>query len=82
MARKLRVEYSGGIHNVMNRGNRREPIFVESGDQEVYRDLLAEQAARRGVAVWAWCLMPNHLHLLLRTGVTRLLSVRSVECRR
>lgn len=47
------------------RGNRREPIFFEDGDQEVYRDLLAEQTARYRVDVWAWCLMPNHVHLIL-----------------
>ena len=47
------------------RGNRREPIFFEDGDQEVYRDLLAEQAIRRRVEVWAYCLMPNHVHLIL-----------------
>lgn len=46
--------------------NRREPIFFEDGDQEVYRDLLAEQARRRGVEVWAYCLMPNHVHLILK----------------
>ena len=47
------------------RGNRREPIFFEDGDHEVYRDLLAEQAERRRVEVWAYCLMPNHVHLIL-----------------
>ena len=52
-------------HHVTQRGNRREPIFFEDGDQDVYCDLLAEQAARAGVAVWAYCLMPNHVHLIL-----------------
>jgi putative transposase len=50
---------------VTQRGNRREPIFFETGDQEIYRDLLAEQARRRGVEVCAYCLMPNHVHLIL-----------------
>lgn len=47
------------------RGNRREPIFFEDGDQAVYRDLLAEQTARAGVEVWAYCLMPNQVPLVL-----------------
>jgi putative transposase len=65
MARLARVIAPGLPHHVTQRGNRREPIFFEDGDQDVYRDLLAEQARRRGVEVWAYCLMPNHVHLIL-----------------
>lgn len=65
MARLARVIVPGLPHHVTQRGNRREPIFFEDGDQEVYRDLLAEQARRRGVEVWAYCFMPNHVHLVL-----------------
>ncbi len=65
MARLARVIVPGIAHHVTQRGNRREPIFFEDGDQEVYRDLLAEQTRKRGVEVWAYCLMPNHVHLIL-----------------
>ena len=65
MARHARIVVPGSPHHVTQRGNRREPIFFEDGDQAVYRDLLAEQAERRGVEVWAYCLMPNHVHLVL-----------------
>ncbi len=44
---------------------RREPIFFEDGDQDLYCDLLAEQTLKAGVGVWAYCLMPNHVHLIL-----------------
>jgi putative transposase len=50
---------------VTARGNRREPIFFEDGDQEIYCDLLAEQMRKARVEVWACCLMPNHVHLIL-----------------
>ena len=43
---------------------RPEPIF-ENGDQDIDRDLLAEQTRNAGVEVWAYCLMPNHVHLIL-----------------
>jgi putative transposase len=56
---------AGLPHHVTQRGNRREAIFFEDGDQEIYRDLLAEQTRKAGVAVWAYCLMPNHVHLIL-----------------
>jgi len=45
--------------------HRREPIFFDKGDQDIYRDLLAEQMRKAEVEVWAYCLMPNHVHLIL-----------------
>lgn len=65
MARQPRIIVPDLAHHVTQRGNRREPIFFEPGDQEVYRDLLAEQAAKARLAVWAYCLMPNHVHLIV-----------------
>jgi putative transposase len=56
---------SGLPHHLTQRGNRREPIFFEDGDQEIYRDLLGEQTRKADVEVWAYCLMPNHVHLIL-----------------
>lgn len=65
MARLARVIVPTLPHHVTARGNRREPIFFEDGDQEIYRDVLAEQTRKCGVAVWAYCLMPNHVHLIV-----------------
>jgi putative transposase len=65
MARLARIVVPGLPHHVAARGNRREPIFFESSDQDVYRDLLAEQIRKAEVEVWAYCLMPNHVHLIL-----------------
>jgi putative transposase len=65
MARLARIVVPGLAHHVTQRGNRREPIFFEPGDQEGYCDLLAEQVRKAQVAVWAYCLMPNHVHLVL-----------------
>ena len=64
MSRLPRIVVANAPHHVTQRGNRREPIFFENGDQEVYRDLLAEQAQRSRVEIWAYCLMPNHVHLI------------------
>jgi len=66
MARLARIVVPGLPHHVTQRGNRREAIFFEDGDHEVYLDLLAEQTLKAGVAVWAYCLMPNHVHLILK----------------
>jgi len=65
VTRLARLVVPGLPHHVTQRGNRREVIFLEDGDQEIYRDLLAEQARKAQVEVWAYCLMPNHVHLIL-----------------
>ena len=65
MARFARVVVPEIPHHVTARGNRREPIYFEDGDQDVYCDMLAAQTRKAGVEVWAYCLMPNHVHLIL-----------------
>ncbi len=70
MARLARIVVPGCPHHVTARGNRREPIFFKDGDQDIYADILAEQTRRAGVEVWAYCLMPNHVHLILRPADT------------
>ena len=65
MTRLARVIFPGLPHHVTQRGDRREAIFFEGGDHEIYRDLLAEQTRKAEVEVWAYCLMLNHVHLIL-----------------
>ncbi|WP_425406230.1 transposase [Hwanghaeella sp.] len=65
MARIARIVLPGTPHHVTQRGNRREPVFFEDGDYVLYKNLLAEAAERAGTSVWAYCLMPNHVHLIL-----------------
>jgi len=65
MPRSPRLVIPDLPHHVTQRGNRREAIFFEDGDHEVYRDLLAEQIQKAQVEVWAYCFMPNHVHLIL-----------------
>jgi len=65
MARLARIVIPGVPHHVTQRGNRREKIFAGDDDYELYRDLLAASCQREKVEVWAYCLMPNHVHLIL-----------------
>jgi putative transposase len=64
MARLARVVVPGYPHHITQRGNRRLPTFFSDADYEAYLDLLAAQCAAHGVRLWAWCLMPNHVHLV------------------
>jgi len=74
MARRLRVEYPGAVYHVMNRGDRREPIARTEQDREMFLDTLAETCEKTGWQVHAFCLMPNHFHLVVETPGANLVS--------
>lgn len=63
--RFARLVVPGLPHHVTQRGNRRETTFFSPRDYRLYVKMLAEECASAEVAVWAWCLMPNHVHLVL-----------------
>jgi putative transposase len=65
MARLARVVAPGVPHHVTQRGNRRQQTFFNDEDYALYRELIAESCRAAGVSVWAYCLMPNHVHLIL-----------------
>ncbi|HLG80854.1 MAG TPA: transposase [Bradyrhizobium sp.] len=65
MARLARVVVPGHPHHVTQRGNGRAQTFFGDADYALYRDLLAVHCRAAEVEVWAWCLMPNHVHLIL-----------------
>lgn len=64
MARIARVVAPGYPHHITQRGNRRQQTFFCDEDYTAYLDLMAEWCRRCGVEIWAWCLMPNHVHLI------------------
>lgn len=65
MARLPRIVLSGIPHHVTQRGNRRARTFFEDGDYALYLDLLADAARRAHAEIWSYCLMPNHVHIVL-----------------
>ena len=64
MARLPRLTVPGYLHHVLQRGNNRQAIFVDAADYTHMLGLLAAQARQNQVAVHAYVLMGNHLHLL------------------
>jgi putative transposase len=67
MARKLRVEYPGAVYDVMNRGDRREPIFRDDADRQRFVSTLGEACGKTAWQVHALRLMPNHFHMVVET---------------
>ena len=74
MARKLRVQYPGAIYHVMNRGDRREPIFKDDKDRALFLEALGEVCEKTGWWIHAWCLMPNYFHLVIETPQANLVA--------
>jgi putative transposase len=59
-----RAVAAGIPHHVTQRGNRRQHTFFCDDDHQIYLSLMAEWCSRHGVEIWAYCLMPNHVHLV------------------
>lgn len=82
MARIARVVVPGAPHHVTQRGARRMQVFFTASDYEVYRQLLLEKARSHSVSIWAYCLMPNHVHLIAVPADTDGLSRALAEAHR
>jgi REP element-mobilizing transposase RayT len=74
MPRTMRVEYPGAIYHVMDRGDRREDIFLDDVDRQELLKTLAEACQKTGWQVHAYCLMRNHFHLVLETPNANLVA--------
>ena len=66
MARLARIVLPGYPHHVTQRGNRRQDVFFCDGDFQAYLDLLKKWCSRESVKIWAYCLMTNHVHLIVK----------------
>lgn len=65
MARQTRAEVEGGLYHVITRGNNRRQIFNSPADYEKFLSLLAVQKTKLPFFLYAYCLMTNHVHLLI-----------------
>jgi REP-associated tyrosine transposase len=67
VARLPRLQIAGGVFHLTARGNRRQPIYVNDRDRDWFLKLLTDVVSRNGWRCHAFCLMPNHYHLLVET---------------
>lgn len=68
MPRKARIDAPGALHHIIVRGIERREIFKDDTDRSDFLDRLGRIFPETGTRCFAWALMPNHFHLLLRTG--------------
>ena len=68
MPRQGRIDFPGALHHVIVRGINRAPVFLDDYDRKNFILRLKKALEETKLACLAWCLIPNHIHLLLRTG--------------
>ncbi len=64
---KARIDAPGALHHIIVRGIYRRKIFFDDADRDAFLDRLGDILSNSETACFAWALMTNHLHLLLRT---------------
>ena len=69
MPRKSRIDVPGALHHVIGRGIDRSKIFLDDDDRDDFLERLASNLKRTKTTCYAWAILPNHFHLLLRTGI-------------
>ena len=67
MSRPLRIKYPNAWYHILNRGRRKELIFIDKKDYYRFIDLLKDTSEQWNLRIAAYCLMPNHYHLLVQT---------------
>ncbi len=70
MPRKARIDAPGALHHIIVRGIERRKIFYDDSDRENFLERLGLVLTESHTPCFAWALIPNHLHLLLKTGLT------------
>jgi putative transposase len=82
MARLARVIAEGIPHHITQRGNRRQQTFFSDDDYRAYLELMAEWCKKHNVQIWAYCLMPNHIHLIAVPSIKEALRLAIGEAHR
>ena len=75
MPRKARIDAPGALHHIIIRGIERNPIFKDSQDYSNFLTRLGNILTETSTSCYAWALIPNHIHLLLRTGKALITNV-------
>ncbi len=67
MARPVRIEYAGAVYHVVCRGNNRQAVFRDDYDRKRYLEKLSLYCREKDVDLLCYCLLTNHVHLVLET---------------
>ena len=68
MPRRARLDAPGTLHHVMVRGIEQQKIVTDNSDRDNFVGRMGDIAVETGTAIFAWALMNNHAHILLKSG--------------
>lgn len=74
MPRTARVTFENSVYHIITRGNQKQTVFLDMADYQIYLKMLAKQKKRFGFKLYSFCLMPNHVHLLMQVEKANVLS--------
>ena len=72
--RRLKYARDGTVFHICNRGVLKKPIFLDEFDYHICKEILGESVEKYGVPLYAYCLMPNHWHLLVEAPSGEILT--------
>ena len=75
MPRKARIDAPGALHHIIVRGIEKRNIFKDNSDRQSFIERLGNVLRDTNTPCYAWALMPNHFHLLLKTGLTPIATI-------
>ena len=78
MPRKARIDAPGALHHIIARGIARKKVFDDNSDRDFFIDRFGSILSDTSTQCFAWALIPNHFHLLLKTGATPISTVMNV----
>lgn len=80
MARQARIQSPTDYYHIMMRGNNREKIFLTRSHKEFFVDLLREQAEEGSIEIAAYCMMDNHVHIVIKSDLDSLTrAIKSIN---
>ena len=75
MPRKARIDAPGALHHIIVRGIEKRQIFEDDKDRDQFIHRLDDILTETETPIYAWALIPNHVHLLLKTGLTPIATI-------
>lgn len=82
MSRNKRRESGTDVYHVVSRGNDQEDILPHDSDKKFFRGLMKKEASKVGAEIYAYCIMSNHHHILVKADLKKLsLFMKEVNCR-